>query len=176
MNKTIIGIDCGKAGGIAVYNNGRAQAFKMPETVKELSKFFQYIENTYEDKIVFIEKVQSFKSDTDDGGKRFGIDKMLKNYAEIITVIKLIGWDFVEVYPISWQSTLGLKKGTKGLSKTQRKNIYKTHSQNAFPECKVTLNVADALCLISFAFRKFENDPDWINERIVDGEKSDLFN
>jgi len=68
------------------------------------------------------------------GGKSFGIIKMLKNYNQLITCIELIGFHFVEVPPITWQTTLKLKwPKPKGLDftkwKTVRKRRYKEWKQ-----------------------------------------------
>jgi hypothetical protein len=176
--QTIVAIDPGASGGIAILNNGRIQAVKMPESVQEMQSYFNYINDTFQNVVVFIEKVQAYGSDDDDTpGKKFGINKMLANYQQVLTVIQLTGFRFVEVYPISWQTTLGLKlpksEGTE--TKTQRKNRYKDYAQKLFPEVSVNLKTCDALCLIQFAKVKIQHDIDWIRERLQNVKKEKLF-
>ena len=179
--KNIIAIDPGASGGIATFANEKIHAVKMPKNVRDLKLFLDFQKNTYSDLVVYIEKVQAYSNGDDAPGKKFGINKMLKNYAELLTVIKLLGIPFVEVYPVSWQSTLGLKiKNTEKLPlnkfKTVRKNLYKKYAENSFPEIKkVTLATSDALCLVSFALHKQLHDPRWIDERIQNKETDSMF-
>ncbi len=175
--QTIVAIDPGTSGGIATFSKGRIQAVKMPSDVHKMDEYLKYIFNTYENVVVFIEKVQAFASDDDAPGKKFAINKMLANYQQVLTVIKLNGFRFVEVYPVSWQSSLGLKlpKSEGDESKSQRKNRYKDFSQNCFPELKVNLNTCDALCLVQFALLKISNDINWIRERIQNDKPEKLF-
>lgn len=175
---TIVTIDPGSGGGIAVFSNGRIHAVAMPSDVNEMNEYLKYLNSTYDDIFVFIEKVQAFANDDDAPGKKFAINKMLANYQQILTVVKLTGFRFVEVYPVSWQTTLGLKmpktKGVPEETKTERKNRYKDYAQNCFPELKVNLKTSDALCLVQFALVKIQNDIGWIRERIQNEQKSRL--
>jgi len=165
--ETIIAIDPGKSGGIAYWNGGVIKAVKMPESVSEINDFLKYLRQTYTDAILLIEKVQAYRGKEDDApGKKFGINKMLKNYAQLTTVIELIGFPWVEVYPISWQSSLGLRIKKDKRTKVERKRSYKNYAQNCFPELKVTGATQDALCLVAFAQKKYLHDPDWIQERL----------
>jgi len=172
--KTIVAIDPGASGGIAVYSRKRAVAVGMPKGVAEVNKLIQKIQQEYEGIIVFIEKVQAYASGKgdDDPGKKFGINKMLKNYSELITVITLNGLPYIEAYPVSWQSTLGLsQRRPKEIEfskwKTMRKNKYKEFAQASYPEIKVTLKLADALCILDFAKDKLTKDPNWIIDKLV---------
>lgn len=176
---TIITIDPGANGGIAVFANGKIQAVKMPKTIIEMNDYFTFVKSTYENIFVFIEKVQAYSTGDDAPGKKFGINKMLANYNQLLTVIKLQGFRFVEVYPISWQTTLGLKiKRPKGINdgqfKTMRKNLYKEYAQSSFPSLKVTMATSDALCLVMFAGEKIEQDIGWIRERIQNGKSDQM--
>ena len=173
--KTIIGIDPGASGGIAVYNHkGQITAVKMPKKVEDLSEYLLYIKENFNKPICFIEKVQSFHSDTDDGGKRFGIQKMLANYEQLKTVLTLSKIPFVQVYPQSWQGGLNLRK--KGESKKDRKNRYKAAALKYYPEIKPTLWSADALCIVQFGRLKFNTDVDWIIERLPPAAQREIFN
>lgn len=165
--KTIIGIDPGAGGGIAFHSKGVTKVVNMPDTVTKMKEYLQYIIDTYDTPIVFIEKVQAYGGGDDIPGKKFGINKMLANYEQLKATIELSGIIYVEVHPSTWQSVLGFReKRPKNIDlgkwKTIRKRKYKEYAQKHFPQLKVTLKTSDALCMIAFALNKFENDFDWI--------------
>tara|TARA_R110000851_G_scaffold108617_1_gene230071 strand:- start:40668 stop:41306 length:639 start_codon:yes stop_codon:yes gene_type:complete len=130
----------------------------------------------HKDPNVLFDKYEEFREGADDApGKKFGINKMLANYTALLTVIKLLDIPFIEVYPISWQTTLNLRMKGEKITKTERKNRYKTFSQNCFPELKVNLATSDALCLVQFALTKKMFDPRWIEDRTVKPSVKNLF-
>lgn len=172
--RTIVTIDPGASGGIVIYHEGKATAVKMPKDVYDMENYFRHIRETYSDVIVFVEKVQAFGDDDDEPGKKFAINKMLANYQQLLTIIKLASFDLVEVYPVTWQSVLGFKK-IKGETKTDRKRRYKEVAQDLFPEVKVNLNISDALCLVHFAKIKYKYDISWIEQRIQKRKERNLF-
>lgn len=175
---TIIAIDPGASGGIAVFNKGRAQAVRMPKDVKKMQEYFRFLIKTYasptNNLMVFIEKVNAYRGDHDDNpGKMFGINKMLANYSQILTVIQLSNIQFIEVYPISWQSKLGLIWRKEKLTKTERKNRFKTYAANCFPEIqKMTMAICDALCIIQFALVKLKDDQLWIDDHLQNKQRN----
>lgn len=169
MRKPIIGIDCGLGGGIAVWRKDHATAIAMPDTVNKMQEFLLSIKEAYGDPLIFIEKVQAWAGGDDVPGKKFAINKMLANYEQILTVIKLSGLKYVEVFAATWQSTLGLRMPKDKRTKAERKASYKHYAQNCFPECSVTLKTSDALCILQFGFYKISNDMDWICERVKNG-------
>jgi hypothetical protein len=170
--RTVIGIDPGASGGIAVFHRGMATAVKMPKDVHEMNEYIQYLKNTYDRPIVFIERLNVHRGDNDDTGMQFSIEKMLANYNQLLTVIRLSGLPMVQVYPISWQSMYGIRP-PKGLEKTQRKAHFKNYAQTCFPEVKVTLATADALCLIAFGCEKINNDRQWVLDKVENVSKKD---
>jgi len=101
IKQTIITIDPGSSGGIAYFVNNKIHAVKMPKSVPEMNEFFQYLKSNFENPIVFIEKVQAYGKEDDAPGKKFAINKMLANYEQILTVIKLTPFVYVEVYPVT---------------------------------------------------------------------------
>lgn len=172
--KTIIGIDVGAGGGIAVYNyKSGIQVVKMPKNITDMSDYLAYIKDTYEKPLCFIEKVSSWVSDTDQAGKRFGIEKMLANFEQLKTVLTLNKIPFVQVYPQSWQGGLNLRK--KGESKKQRKDRYKAAAGQYYPTVKPTLWNADAICIAHFGRLKFHTDVNWIIERLPPAAQKELF-
>lgn len=173
--KNIIGIDVGTGGAIVVYdrqtknetvykmpviekrgNNGKKFKITDVHCVSELMKV--------QKPIVFIEKVSSWKGDLEDQGKIFGIEKMLKNYNELLTVIKLANIPYVEVNARNWQQKLCPQ--SDGKSKSQRKRIYKEFAAAKFPKQKPTLQTADALCITYFGAMKLAIDTEYVLKRI----------
>lgn len=164
---TIIAIDPGSSnGGIAVYSGGIVEAVRVPDTPIKLQEYLLEKKKMYENITVFIEKVQPFVSDSDQKGKRFRIQKLLANYRELVTVIQLCRIKYVEVPPITWQTTLELKWKPKP-EQQERKRRYKRYAQRCFPSLnKVTLYTADALCIVQFALVKIDEDINWIRSRL----------
>lgn len=172
--KTILGIDPGASGGIALYNyKAGITAVKMPKNISDLSEYLTYVKETYEKPLCFIEKVSSFRQDTDEPGKRFGIEKMLANYEQLKTCLTIAKIPFVQVYPQSWQHGLNLRK--KGESKSDRKNRYKAAAAQYYPEVKTTLWNSDALCIVQFGRMKINTDIDWVLERLPPAAQKELF-
>lgn len=162
----IIGIDVGKNGGIAIKRSGfPVEVYKMPGNIKEFLRFHKEPHT-----IVFIEKVQMFVGDASEVGKAFGIRKMLDMYKQIITLLDVFEYPFIEVYPATWQGYLKLKRGRKKSEpkeeKPARKNRYKKHAQMLYPEVKATLWNADALLILHFGRLKIKNDLPWIKEKL----------
>jgi len=173
---TYIAIDCGASGGIAIWKKDRLEhVVKMPKNLSDLKRYFEYVKENNENVIVFIEKVQMFGSDSDEEnkGKQFMIVKMLANYNQIKALIVYYGFEFCQVAPITWQSTIGF--GARGVDKTTRKNLYKRYAEQQFPAKDVTLWNADALCILKFALIKTEEDPAWIAEHLENKKRNELF-
>lgn len=164
--RSIITIDPGKSGGIAFYHNGETTVIYMPEHSVQIQNEMNKLKD--HSPVVFIEKVTAFRSGgADDApGKSFGINKMLFNYAKLITIIEICGFDYVEVAPISWQAALGLRVHKDKRTKTERKRAYKVFAQENYPDIKVTLKSSDALCLVKFALLKYELAPEWIEDKM----------
>lgn len=173
---TIIAIDPGANGGIAIYKKNRLEhVIHMPKNLSDLKTYFDYVKENNERVIVFIEKVQMFMSDSDEEnkGKQFRIKKLLSNFDQLKSLIVYYGFEFVEVYPITWQSNLGLNY--KNIPKTERKNLYKESAGYCFPAVKITLYNADALLILHFALNKTKSDNKWIEERIQNRKSTNLF-
>lgn len=173
MKKAIIGIDPGASGGIAIYCDGSVTAVKMPKRTEAINDYFRHISETYDKRIVFVEKVQHFGSDDATGGKKFGIAKMMANYQELKTLLKVNDLPYVEVAAVTWQKELLVR--IKGETKAARKNRYKDFAQTSYPMIKVNLATSDALCLVSFGRRMLTDNPYWVEQKIVGKKNTDLF-
>lgn len=159
---TIVAIDVGLGGAIAMWRDGRITVVKMPRDLRELSRYIEYIQSISKNPIVFCEHVQMRPQDSQ-GGKQFGIVKMLKNYHQIETLIKSKSMPFIPVLPITWQTRL--KIYIRGEDYQERKKRLKKISQDFHPELKVTLKTCDALLILRFARHMMQNETAWIDER-----------
>ena len=161
-------IDPGKGGAIAKYESGkRIEVINMPEFEK-LCDYFDCQLTICKNPLIIIEKVQVRPGD-EVGGKQFAIEKMLRQYTELITVIKTRKIPYIEVHPISWQSYLKIKIG--GEERNVRKRRYCDISKDLYPALKVTLKNCDALLLIEFARRKLKYEKQWLIVNMKKPEK-----
>lgn len=65
----------------------------------------------------------------------------------------------VKIRPQEWQKGLGIAKRTKQESPSVHKNKMKTFAQRLFPQQKVTLAVADALCIAWYHLKRCNRRP-----------------
>lgn len=161
----IITIDPGKGGAIAVWSpqNG-TEVHKMPETVIDIYELLISYQTMNKRTLVVIEKVQSWKSDLSQGGKNFGIEKMVENFVELRSAIIISGLPWLHVFPAQWQD--GLHFRNKGKEKHERKNDYKQFAMRHFPDIRATLVNSDALCIMEFVRRTHRNDIAWLLQKI----------
>ena len=162
----IIGVDCGRQGGIAVWTKDNVKVVKMPKDLNELTPFLQYYKENY-NPIAFIEKLTvrpddiSVQNGQPNFGKLFRIQKMLANYEQLKLVFENAGVPFCLCHPMTWESRLKVRSQIK-LEKAERKKRYADFARKWFPQVKVTLWNADALLILAFGQMMIENEPKWI--------------
>jgi crossover junction endodeoxyribonuclease RuvC len=146
-----LGIDPGLSGGIALVgsigSNPRAQAWKMPETERDVSDLFLSLKSQVSK--AYIERVHSMPGQGVSSSFKFGV-----SYGFLRGMLIAHGIPFEEVTPQKWQKLLGcLTKGDK--------NISKAKAQQIFPNIKVTHKIADALLIGEYArlITNDDNDP-----------------
>lgn len=159
---TIIAIDVGAGGAIAMWRDGKITVVNMPKNLTDLSEYIGYIKSISHKPILFCEHVQMRPQDSQ-GGKQFGIIKMLKNYHQIEALIKNAHLPFIPVVPRTWQSKLKIHISREDYQ--VRKKRYKNIAQEWHKELKVTLKNCDALLILRFARYVLQNEPKWIDER-----------
>lgn len=170
--KTIIGIDPGVGGGIAIIKNNAISIHKMPTIKVEVNGKTRneacianlqilMVENS-DNTIVFIEKVNPRPQDAE-SNRQFKIARMLANYEVLKTVVKIFKFPLVEVPPRTWQEYLRLVK--RGEVQKDRKNRYKRYASHLIGR-DATLWNADAICIAQFGNLKVQRDIAWIRERI----------
>ena len=171
----IIGIDPGANGGIAVWRpNKNVKTIRMPKDLQELREYLQYIKSIIKSPIIFLEKVQLRTDDVKDNpGKAFRIQKLLMAFQSLKDYIEVDGIPYVLFHPISWQTTLKLRKQAEG--KTERKNRYKEAAEHYYPGLKATLWNADAVLIMHAGRYKIKNDPNWVLANLPNYVKDGLF-
>lgn len=177
----VIGVDPGKAGGLAVFIPGQTvKVAKMPKDVSDLRDFFAYYADNFKP-IVFLEKLSVRPDDVaTDGekpnmGKLYRVQKMMANFEHLKAIIEMAGIPYVLVHPLSWQTKLKLRvRGVKE-EKEERKRRYKEAAAQAYPEINVTLWNADALLIMHFGRWALVNEPKWVKANLPEREYQKLF-
>lgn len=168
----IIGIDPGASGGITVWRpNAKEISVKIPKDISDFRDFMMHYKEI-SNPLIFIEKVQMHKSDAQ-GGKTFGIEKLIRNVEQLRTVLAVLDIPFVPVHPMTWQSRLNLRRGVE--EKSQRKKRYKEHSQKLYPDLKSTMWNCDATLLMHFGRFILKNDVKWVLENLPAKNHDKLF-
>lgn len=139
---TAIGIDPGKAGGIAWIRDGKACAEKMPETPADLVELLLGIANEGPCKAV-LEHVRSSPQMGVVSAFTFG-----RGFGWLEVALTACGIPYKEVTPATWMKSLScLTKGDK--------HITKIKAQQLFPAVKVTNINADALLIAEYCRTNF---------------------
>lgn len=138
MHKTIIGIDPGKSGAIAIiYPDGCIVTHKMDES--EIVDILGRTKWKEEDCACYLEQVHAMPGQGVTSmfsfGNSYGFTRGVLQALEIPTEL---------VRPQVWQKGLG---GLKGIQGTARKRLLKAHAARLFPDLKPTLKTCDALLI-----------------------------
>jgi crossover junction endodeoxyribonuclease RuvC len=140
-----IGIDPGINGGIATINNNFVQAYKMPQTIRDLWELIHEIKSTAElENYSITAALESVWSSPQMGVKSaftFG-----NGFGHLEMALTALGVPYERVRPAVWQKAMGCM--TKG-----DKNVSKRRAQELFPAIKVTHAIADALLIAEFSRR-----------------------
>lgn len=178
---SIIGIDPGVNGGIALYRSGRATVYRMPEDLNRLKDLLKQ-EKELGETIVFIEKLSVRPDDvaSENGaanmGKLYRIQKMMANFEQLKAIVSVCDIPYILVHPMKWQNKLELRVRGEKEEKKERKNRYKEVAQELYPYIKTTLWNADALLIMHFGRHMLEHCPIWIKQNLPTSVQSNLFN
>lgn len=182
---SILAIDPGSAGGLALMVGGGVTTYSMPDTPGDLRDIIRMaIDVSQGDIKAFVEQVGGYMGggDRSEGNQApatamFGFGR---GFGQIEGMLLMANVSTVFVRPQAWIKALGM--GTKGIVrgeyaglsddarkaerkrigqinnrlKTEWKNKLKSEAQRLFPNCKITLATADA-CLILEYGRRQEN-------------------
>lgn len=150
MKKTIIAIDPGQSGAVAVImKNGLLETFDMPETPKDVLELLAGIAmyDDYNPSVCYLEKVHSMPGQGVSSSFKFG-----RGYGNLEMALIALKIPTVSVDPTKWMKELAL--GTRGdRTKTEWKNHLKKTAQQLFPDHKFTLANCDAALICSYGNR-----------------------
>jgi len=157
----ILGIDPGKSGAVAVYDNNKIYTVYCPDTQREMADLLKRIKGNNKNIKAYIEKVSAFRKKKSkcpvckkdiyisEGSK--SIWTFSGNYASWKMGLIMLDIPFEEIPPGRWQKLLGcLPKNRQA-----RKNEVKRQMQNLYPYIKVTLKNADALAILTVMIKEF---------------------
>ncbi len=171
--KVLIGVDPGTSGAMCsmLYDTATNRGFSVRsetmdkkvkgengntrhivKTVKEIHDHLNFLinETANSGHLIFIEKIQMHTHKKDDPAlmwKMRNLQTLQKNYNKIMSIFQLRGFKYVEITPQTWQKHFGIKEKER----KDRKNAYKIIAHRKFPNQKVTLKNADALCILEYA-------------------------
>lgn len=149
IQKTTIGIDPGKSGGVAVLSGAGVTAYSMPVTDGDLVQLLR--EHSIPGKTVaFVEKVSSSPQMGVVSAFKFG-----RSVGAIGMACVALGIRMELVTPQSWQKSFGLIVKGRGLGQgdTEKKNRNKARAQELFPGLKITHATADCLLIAEYGRR-----------------------
>ena len=148
---TVIGIDPGKAGGIAVVGWERAVAHPMPATERDILDLIASLRELAapDSPTAIIERVASMPKQGVVSTFTF-----CENYGALRMPLIAVGVPFESVSPGVWQRPFNLPTIKSAGSKVAKKNAHKARAQELFPGVKITHAVADALLLAEWGRRQ----------------------
>lgn len=145
---TVIAIDPGASGGIAVHVGGNpVTAYAMPPTEAEVILLLRELTPEPARCIAFVELVGGFVGRAQPGSAAFVFGR---GFGFLLGVLQERGVRVELVLPRVWQKRLHLGTASACASPAEWKRKLKSEAQRRYPALKVTLNTADALLLLDF--------------------------
>ena len=153
---TIIAIDPGANGGIAVRFSEYKEAYPMPDTFGDIIDLFRSrsIYAPSGNIVCYLEKVSGFAGKGRPGAHMF---KFGEGFGFLQGVIMSASIKLVLVRPQEWQKHFALGTAKACVNKREWKNKLKAEAQRRFPTLAVTLKTADALLILDYAIAKEGN-------------------
>lgn len=151
---TIIGIDPGEKGGIAVCSDSiLMEAYNMPESYTEIYDFLKGLKDKYYPLHVVLEDVGH--GIPGQSSKATAIFARHNGHLEM--ALYALGIPSEKVTPQKWQKEYSNTLGTsKGKTKTEWKNKLKSEAKRRFPTIAITLNTADAVLIAEYGRRNLK--------------------
>ena len=148
---SLIGIDPGLAGGIAVLEDDTLHTYKMPETYADIFITLKELKENFNVNKAVLEKVGAGMP----GQSSKATATFARHNGHLEMALYALGIQTEEVTPQKWQKFYSNQIGSsKGLTKTEWKNKLKGLAQRLYPKTKVTLNTADAILLAHYGKSK----------------------
>jgi hypothetical protein len=145
---TIIGIDPGASGGIAILCGDNVTTHKLAEMTEQDT---WRLLAEHEPATVYLERVHAGPNMASSAAFKFGC-----GYGTLKASAIAAGLRLVEVTPQVWQRKLGLPKigGGYGANDKEKKLRNKTAAQQLFPSLRITNYIADALLIAEYGRRQ----------------------
>ena len=150
MDKSYLGIDPGKHGGLCVLDSSGdiVALHTMPQTPTDLKQLLGNISATHSPLVCAIERVGGMPGQGGAAMFSFGY-----NYGQLIQCLTDSNIAHTEVLPAKWQTAMGCR-GKSGEGYTAHKNRIKDMAARKFPNVKITLATADAVMIACYALTK----------------------
>ena len=148
----VIGIDPGKSGAVAVWDEGIDKVFKCPVNVSGMSNIMHSLSNTGwvdggGEIIAYIERVHAFPTDGRSSAFKFGV-----NYGQWLGILSTLNIETVLVTPQKWMKYWKDKFKIKlPKNKPERKRKLKELAAQ-YTDKKVTLYNSDAILISVYGF------------------------
>ncbi len=153
--RTIVALDPGLSGGMAVRWFGKTDCWAMPGTQGDLLERLREIKSVAglegDELVAVLEEVSGFAGKAQPGSAMF---RFGEHFGFIKGVVQALGIRLVLVRPQVWQKGFGLGTASACASKSEWKNRLKAEAQRRFPQLSVTLKTADALLMLEHAIAK----------------------
>jgi hypothetical protein len=147
--RTIIAIDPGVSGGIAVWTYGVAGCRPMPATEGDILALLRGIKSASDksgaETMCVMEATSGYVGKAQPCSRSYTFGE---NAGFIKGVLQTLGIRLELVRPQVWQKAFGLGTASSCGSKTIWKNKLKAEAQRRFPHLNVTLKTADALLIL----------------------------
>ena len=145
MSNTIIGIDPGVSGGIAVLKGLKIETYNMPETFPDIYNLLASIKD--EETVAILEDVGHGMP----GQSSKATAVFARHNGHLEMALYALGIRTVKVTPQKWMKHYSNSLGkSKDFEKREWKNKLKGLAQQMFPTVKVTLKNADAILIASY--------------------------
>ena len=149
MSPSLIAIDPGASGGIAILADGAVSAFRLP-AIGDLGTTLSALAPIH---AVYIEDVP-FAFSRGTRVNPASLAKLQRGLGQLEGFVMGRGLRLVGVRPMDWQARLGLggKRAAGGYAAW--KKLLKLEAARRFPDLAVTLATADALLILEYAREK----------------------
>jgi hypothetical protein len=145
---TLISIDPGAVGGIAVHKAGApVAAFSMPATEADVLHLIRELTTEPSRCVAFVESVGGFVGKAQPGARAFTFGR---GFGFLLGVLQERGVRVDLVLPRKWQKGFNLGTASACASPAEWKRKLRAEAQRRYPALKVTLNTADALLLLDY--------------------------
>ena len=138
---TVLGIDPGVSGGLALVGSGGSTAWKMPATERDVADLVLWIRDRHPGLVAVIEQVHAMPGQGVTSMFTFG-----RGYGFLRGVLVTLGIPIHDVTPLTWQKAMGCLSGGN-------KNVTKRRAQELWPDVKVTHSIADSLLIAEYGRR-----------------------